>query len=233
MTSSIINASKSGDVKNRLTSSFSISSKSYKLYQNIKFCLLPGYPLIQYNLVKVLLNVMSPMDVIIIFFHTFLEIDVVFFSKDIEYLSLTIDAYLNLNFPLNDEKYYFYNACVSYDNYINNNSTFVGSTFTTILGVNSPYVSEYKNTAMAKSKKHLCVDLDNGNLHFMKDNNDSLFKSKNIDIFDYIKKVIKNKDDKDEKESILCREIKIINEKLYDYKNKLNNKNNFEFYNHI
>ena len=233
LTSSIINTTKSGDVKNRLNSSFSISSKSYKFYENIKFCLLPGYPLIQYNLVKVLLNVMSPMDVIIIFFHTFLEIDVVFFSKDIEYLSLTIDAYLNLNFPLNDEKYYFYNACVSYDNYINNNSTFVGSTFTTILGVNSPYVSEYKNTAMAKSKKHLCVDLDNGNLHFMKDNNDSLFKSQNIDIFDYIKKVIKNKDDKDEKDSILCREIKIINEKLYDYKNKLNNKNNFEFYNHV
>jgi len=233
LTSSGINTLKSGDIKNRLNPSFSISSKREKLYENIKFCLLPGYPLIQYNLVKVLLNVMSPMDVIIIFFHTFLEIDVVFFSKDIEYLSLTIDAYLNLNFPLNDEKYYFYNACVSYDNYINNNSTFVGSTFTTMLGVNSPYLSEYKNTSMAKSKKHLCVDLDNGNLHFMKDNNDSLFKSKNIDIFDYIKKIVKKQDNKDEKDSILCREIKIINEKLSDYKNQLSNKNNIEFYSHV
>ena len=138
-----------------------------KLYNNIKFCFLPGYPLIQYNLVKVLLNTLSPQDVIIIFFHTFLEKDVVFFSKDIEYLSLTIDAYLNLNFPLNDEKYYFFNACVSYENYINNNSTFVGSTFTSILGINSQFLPEYKNTEMSKSKEHLCVDLDNGNLHFM------------------------------------------------------------------
>ena len=71
--------------------------------------------------------------------YTFLEKDVLFFSKDIEFLSLTINSYLNLNFPLNDEKYYFINACVSYDNYINSNSTFVGSTFTTIIGINDQY----------------------------------------------------------------------------------------------
>ena len=202
-----------------------------KLYNNIKFSFLPGYPLIQYNLVKVLLNILSPQDVIIIFFHTFLEKDVVFFSKDIEYLSLTIDAYLNLNFPLNDEKYYFFNACVSYENYINNNSTFVGSTFTSILGVNSPYLPEYKNTEMSKSKEHLCVDLDNGNLHFMKDKSTKIFNSQNADIFLFIKKICKSKDYKDE--TILCREIKILNEKLSSYKNKLNSKNNIDFYSNI
>ena len=205
------------------------------MYENIKFCFLPGYPLIQYNLVKVLLNILSPQDVITIFFHTFLEKDIVFFSKDIEYLSLTIDAYLNLNFPLNDEKYYFFNACVSYDNYINNNSTFVGSTFTTMLGVNSPYIPEYKNTNMAKSKEHLCIDLDNGNLHYMNGINTSKFNPSNNNIFEYIKKICKNKDFKEERENgtILCREIKILFEKLSDYKNKLTNKNNIQFYNYI
>ena len=205
----------------------------FKLFENIKFGFLSGYPLIQYNLVKVLLNVLSPQDVIIIFFHTFLEKDVVFFSKDIEYLSLTIDAYLNLNFPLNDEKYYFFNACVSYENYINNNSTFVGSTFTTILGVNNQYPQDYKNTNMAKSKEHLCVDLDNGNLYFMKGNSsNSLDSYGNID---FIRKICKNKDFKEDREkpTILCSEIKKIYAKLCDYKTKLNNKNNTEFYNNI
>ena len=210
-----------------------------KLYENIKFSFLPGYPLIQYNLIKVLLNTLSPQDVIIIFFHTFLEKDIVFFSKDIEYLSLTIDAYLNLNFPLNDEKYYFFNACVSYENYINNNSTFVGSTFTTMIGVNNSYISEYKNTNMAKSKEHLCVDLDNGNLHYMNGGGQSplsSFRSGNCNIFDFIKKICKNKDFKEERdtETILCREIKILHEKLSEYKNKLSNKSsNSNFYKYI
>ena len=110
-----------------------------KLAKKIKFNYLTCYPLIQYNLAKVLLQTLSPTDVIIIFFYTFLEKDVIFFSKDLEFLSLTINSYLNLNFPLNDEKYYFNNVTVSYDNYINQNSSFVGSTFTTIIGINDSY----------------------------------------------------------------------------------------------
>ena len=222
---------KSGLKLKNNTSNWNMHNKSY---DNIKFNFLTGYPIIQYNLVKVLLNILSPQDVIIIFFHSFLEKDIVFFSKDIEYLSLSIDAYLNLNFPLNDEKYYFFNACVSYENYINNNSTFVGSTFTTMIGVNSPYMPDYKNTNMAKSKEHLCVDLDNGNLHFMKGSNSFNFNP-NCNIFDFIKKICKNKDFKEDRETetILCREIKILYEKLYDYKNKLNNKSNIDFYKNI
>ena len=227
---------KSFKINNSSTSSvLNIIQNPEKSYENIKFCFLPGYPLIQYNLIKVLLNTLSPQDVIIIFIHSFLEKDIVFFSKDIEYLSLTIDAYLNLNFPLNDEKYYFFNACVSYENYTNNNSTFVGSTFTTMLGVNNTYISEYKNTNMAKSKEHLCVDLDNGNLHFMKGEAPNPFTN-NCNIFDFIKKICKNKDLKEERdtETILYREVKILYEKLNEYKNKLNNKsNNSDFYKYI
>ena len=118
---------------------------SVESLQKIKFEFLTGYPLIQYNLAKVLLQTLSPIDIIDIFLYTFLEKDVLFFSKDLEYLSLTINSYLNLNFPLNDEKYYFINACVSFDNYINENSTFVGSAFTTIKGINDSYNQQYQN----------------------------------------------------------------------------------------
>ena len=144
----------------------------------IKFQTLSGYPLIQYDLLKVLLHKLSPQDVIIIFFYSFLEKDILFFSNNLEYLSFTINSYLNLNFPLNDEKYYFYNACVSYDNFINDNSPFVGATFTSILGINSAYNSDYlKNLNKTKLKDHLAVDLDNGVIYQVDDPNN---KDKNI-----------------------------------------------------
>ena len=90
-------------------------------FQDIKFEILSGYPLIQYNLLKVLLYKLLPEDVITIFFYTFLERNVLFFSNDIELLSLTINSYINLNFPLNDEKYYFNGVSISFDDYIGGN----------------------------------------------------------------------------------------------------------------
>ena len=192
-------------------------------HEDIKFQFLSGYPLIQYNLPKILLHKLSPQDVIIIFFYSFLEKDILFFSKNIEYLSLTINSYLNLNFPLNDEKYYFFNACVSYDNFINDNSPFVGATFTTILGICSSYNPDYLNKV--KSKEHLAVDLDKGLIYMNDDPNDKEKNMKNKALFDYIKKICR-KEIKDDKGIILVREVKILYEKLELYKNDLINSEN-------
>ena len=187
-------------------------------HEDIKFQSLSGYPLIQYNLAKVLLNKLSPQDVMIIFFYSFLEKDILFFSKSLEYLSFTINSYLNLNFPLNDEKYYFFNACVSYDNFINDNSPFVGATFTTILGINSEYNGDYLNKT--KLKEHLAVDLDKGVIYMNEDPNDKEKNMKNKILFDYIKKICR-KEIKDDKGVILVREVKILFDKLESYKNNL------------
>ena len=190
----------------------------------IKFQTLSGYPLIQYDLLKVLLHKLSPQDVIIIFFYSFLEKDILFFSNNLEYLSFTINSYLNLNFPLNDEKYYFYNACVSYDNFINDNSPFVGATFTSILGINSAYNSDYlKNLNKTKLKDHLAVDLDNGVIYQVDDPNNKDKNIRNKTIFDYIKKICK-KEIKDDK-VIIIREIKILYDKLESLKNNSNDSN--------
>ena len=186
--------------------------------EDIKFQFLSGYPIIQYNLSKILLHKLSPQDVIIIFFYSFLEKDILFFSKNIEYLSLTINSYLNLNFPLNDEKYYFFNACVSYENFVNDNSPFVGATFTTILGINSSYNSDYLNKI--KPKEHLAVDLDKGIIHINDDPNDKEKNMKNKALFDYIKKICR-KEIKDDKGIILVREVKILSDKLEMYKNEI------------
>ena len=197
--------------------------------KKIKFDKLTGYPIIQYNLAKLLLQTLTPLDVIDIFLYTFLEKDVIFFSKDIEFLSLTINSYLNLNFPLNDEKYYFINACVSYDNYINGNSTFVGSTFTTIIGINDSYNPKYQ-AGMNKLKEHLAVDLDNGKVYKVEDKSDKEKSKKNKELFNCIKNACKNKESKNDKK-ILYREIFILNRVLTDIYNRMNDKEDEKYYN--
>ena len=198
------------------------SNKKQENYGEIKFSSLSGYPLIQYNLSLVLLYKLSPQDVIITFFYSFLEKDILFFSSNIEYLSFTINSYLNLNFPLNDETYYFYNACVSYENFISDNSPFVGSTFTSILGINSSYNPEYlKSLSKTKLKDHLAVDLDKGVIYQVDDPNNKDQNVKNKLFFDFLKKMCKkdkkeSKDDKD-KGIIFIREVKILYEKLDSY----------------
>ena len=182
-------------------------------FEPIKFQFLPGYPIMQYNLAKVLMDTLSPYDVIVIFINTFLEKDVIFFSNNIELLSLTMNSYQNLNFPLNDEKYYFINACVSYDNYIKGNSTFVGSTFTTMVGINDQYQSKYITTSSNKLKDHLAIDLDTGNVHQIKDQNNKEATNKNKILFDLFKKICKSKEEKESK-NILLREIKALHDDL-------------------
>jgi len=197
--------------------------------KKIKFDFLTGYPLIQYNLAKVLLQTLSPTDVMVIFFYTFLEKDVIFFSKDLEFLSLTINTYLNLNFPLNDEKYYFNNVTVSYDNYVNQNSTFVGSTFTTIIGINDSYNPKYQNSNMTKLKEHIAIDLDNGKLYKVEDKNDKEKSKKNKELFSFIKHVCKNKETKNEK-TILYREIEILHTYLQNLYIKMTEDDKTKYY---
>ena len=196
-----------------------------ELFPKIKFQILPGYPLIQYNLAKVLLDVMSPIHVIEIFFYTFLEKNVIFFSKNLQYLSITINSYMNLNFPLNDEKYYFINACVSLDNYINNNSPFIGATFTTILGINSAYTQKYMKSSN-KMKDHLVVNLDKDEIYKIEDKEQKEKSKKNKDLFSYIKKICKKEVKSEKKQTILSREVYILYKKLNEINNLLHNSDN-------
>ena len=193
-----------------------------ELFPKIKFEALPGYPLIQYNLAKVLLDIMSPIHVIEIFLYTFLEKNVIFFSKNLQYLSITINSYLNLNFPLNDEKYYFINASVSLDNYINNNSPFIGAAFTTIVGINSPYNVKYLKSPN-KIKDHLVVNLDKDEIYKISDKDQKENSKKNKDFFTYIRKICKKEVKNVKKQTILCREVYNLYKTLSDTNNLLHN----------
>ena len=201
------------------------------LFPKINFEILPGYPLIQYNLAKVLLDKMSPIHVIEIFFYTFLEKNIIFFSKNLQYLSITINSYMNLNFPLNDEKYYFINASVSLDNYINNNSSFIGAAFTNIIGINSSYQQKYIKSKN-KLKEHLVVDLDKDEIYKNEDKDQKEYSKKNKNFFAFIRKICKKevKEDK-KKKTILSREVTLLYKKLNEINNLLHNTNETELEN--
>ena len=195
-----------------------------KYFDDIKFECLSGYPLIQYNLAKVLFK-MEPKDIITIFIYTFLEKTVIFFSKNIELLSLTINSYLNLNFPLNDEKYYFFNACTSLENYMNGNSYFVGTSFTSIIGINDKYNPKYLENNNVKLSEHLVVDLDKGVTIKVKNENSE--EEEDEILFKFLKKIFGNKEiNTNSKMTILYRKIKYLYRKLYDYKKLFSEKNN-------
>ena len=205
------------------------NNDSLELFKKIKFDFLTGYPLIQYNLAKVLMQTLSPTDIVSIFFYTFLEKDAIFFSKDLELLSLTIHSFLNLNFPLNDEKYYFNNVTVSFDNYVNQNSIFVGSPFTTIIGINDAYNPKYLNSNKTKLKEHIAVDLDNGKIYKVEDKNDKERIRKNKELFSFIKNVCKNRETKSEK-TILFREIEILHSFLESLYTKMTEDEKSKYY---
>ncbi len=179
----------------------------------INFKFVSGYPLIQYNLSKVLFYTLNPEKVIITFLYTFLEKDVLFFSNNIEYLSVTLNAYLNLNFPLNDEKYYFIGAPISFDDFSNGNSEFGLKNYTSIIGINDQYRPNYKNKNL-KLADHLVVDLDKGELYEGPDENNSYVNERNKKTIEFIKKACRGVDDEKIKETTLYQSIKYLSDSL-------------------
>jgi hypothetical protein len=195
-------------------------------YLFIKFKALSGYPLIHYNLAKVLFNTLNPEKVIYTFLYTFLEKDVIFFSKNIEYLTLTLNAYLNLNFPLNDEKYYFIGAAISFEDFSFGESEFGLKNYTSIIGINEQYRQDYKNKNL-KIADHLVVDLDRGELIFGNDDNDSTVNENNKKLMKVVKKICEEKEDS---RRLLHQSIKKLNirlKKIYEIINDANNQDKF------
>ena len=194
----------------------------------IMFQYLSGYPLIQYNLSSVLFRTLTPDKIITIFLYTFLEKDVLFFSNNIENLTLTINAFINLNFPLNDEKYYFIGAAVSFMDFSYGNSEFGLKNYTSIIGINDKYRHDYKNKNL-KMKDHLVVDLDKGEIHQGVDENDNTVNENNQKLTKLIKKLYDEKEDSKHSGNILYQSIKKLGvrlKKIYEMTSDLNSKVN-------
>ena len=193
------------------------------IYRNkIKFKYLSGYPLIQYNLAKVLFNTLSKGDIIKIFLFTFLESDIIFFSENIEYLTFTLNAYMNFNFPFNDAEYFYNISAISLESFKKGDN----AVFTNMIGINNIFVEDY----LAKNNKlndHMIVDLDKGKiLTAIEEGNDSYDK-----IFKLIDSICENKiKDEKVKKTKLYRAIFNLNKRLEEaYKKKDRGQNFIDF----
>ena len=149
------------------------------LEYKIKFKYLSGYPLLQYNVAKVLFHTLSLEDIITVFIFTFLESNIIFFSEDNEYLTLTINSYANFNFPLNDAEY-FYNIGAISLNASKNDDEFGIKGISSIVAINNEYVNDYLSVTN-RIDEHIVVDLDHKNIMVKKaKNNHCYFKIINL-----------------------------------------------------
>ena len=194
-------------------------SKKYS-FEQIKFPLLQTYPLLQYNLPKILFDSMPITKIIFIFINTFLEKDILIFSENIEILSLLINTFQNLNYPLNDNTYYNINASTSFNNYVKGNCKYIPKAFNCLIGINSSFKINYISDDKYKLEEYILYDLDNKDIH-IKTKNDN-------DLYEYIRKILKLKDDKEYKGSALFYEIRKLSEILHDIRDKYKTNNQNE-----
>ena len=78
----------------------------------ISFPQLSRYPLFNFNL-PMLFNIL-PVDIIMqVFFVTFLENDIIFYSANLEILNIVLYIFSNFNYPCNDSIYFWHIVSVS------------------------------------------------------------------------------------------------------------------------
>jgi len=139
--------------------------------------------------------------------------------------NLATIAFLNLNFPLNDEKYYFIGCAISLKDFIEGNSEFGMKNYTSVIGINDSYSAEYRNKNI-KINDHLVVDLDKGNIICGEEVKDKFSKTdeNNKKLVKLIEKIYKDNQEDEKIGTItlylaiknLSRRLKYIYEKSYD-----------------
>ena len=162
--------------------------KTMNKHEFINFPQLSGYPLFNFNL-PVLFNIL-PVDIIIeVFFFTFLENDIIFYSQNLDVLNLVMYIFSNLNYPCNDSIYFWHILSVSMESFMNSTSTFVGKTCSTIIGINNAY-DPTKKTYL-RIKEHFVLDIDNKEFKYVSAENTPEVE-KNNKLHDWLLRVLKN-----------------------------------------
>ena len=196
-------------------------NKDEKPINKIKFKYLSGYPMVQYNLAKVLFKTkkipqpkslikpkteteilsFSIEKIISIFLLTFLEEDLIIFSKDIEYLTLFLQSFVNFNYPYNDMNYYFTSGAISLETLQKGTNQFNSDVQTNMIGVHNQFVPDYETDKSGLSS-HTVIDLDQGEI--ITDRSDE----KIIEIIELINKICSNEPcEKKLKETIIYQAV--------------------------
>ena len=186
---------------------------------------LTGYALIQINISR-LFTLLTPQVVFKLFIFSYLEKDILVFSNSLEIISITMFTFMSLNFPVNDGNYYWLNATISYEDFIDGNSIFGNSSYPTMLGINKAYAKGYEN----KTNKgdHFILDIDNKNFDFYYQKEKEEVKACNL-ILSLIKNVIRDKADNSDKENLTL--FRIMRRLYVDIESVIKKKTNINIYN--
>ena len=121
----------------------------------IKIPKLTGYPYIDFDLCKII-NSIKINEFIKIYILIFIEIDLLFFSPNLEKLNILMFALYILNYPLTDSMYFWHINSISKDELSEDN----GTLSTCYKGVNINYNSNI-NLSDYKRSLYFIVDLEN------------------------------------------------------------------------
>ena len=139
------------------------------------------YPILDFNL-NTIFFFLNTETIIYIFIFTFLEIDIIFYSQNIELLNIIMFIFSNLNYPLNSECYYWDIFSVSFD-YYNKGTNMMNKPFSTIIGI----AESYDSNKIIEKDHYFVLDIDNKNFFFVNKRNDKYVNEINL-FFEGIKK---------------------------------------------
>ena len=130
------------NIKNEITANDILNQLNYKNNSekisgipSIFFNQLSGYPIMDINL-SFIFNLLEPKIIIKTFILTFLEYDVIFLSSNPELLNVIIYIFANLNYPFNEQFYYFHVLSLSEFEFMNKfDSPFIGKSFSSLYGI--------------------------------------------------------------------------------------------------
>ena len=153
---------------------------------------LSGYNYLDFDLSQIF-NLLPLNLVLEIFIFTFIEKKIVFFSKNLEILNMTMFIMYALNYPCNDGRYFFHIISFSPKKLTDDNKL-LGIIDNYMVGVNDSYSNEIDTSEIGAF--HLVVDIDNKKI-IVKENQD-IRDVKGInelyELKEYIENIIKEKD---------------------------------------
>lgn len=132
---------------------------------DFEFAQLSGYPYFDFNLIEVF-KIMNPKLFVNVFLFFFLEIDMLFFSENLETLNMVLYIFSSLTYPLSDTTYQWHIISVSKEELIENgtDSKFVSKNNSSLLGVNCAFTKDIN--VNDSYPYHFIVDLDKNQFFF-------------------------------------------------------------------
>ena len=184
---------------------------------------LKGYPIIDFHLSEIL-SIFTTSKLIQLAVFSFLEIDFVFFSDNLETLNLIMYMISTFSYPCMDSTYLWHILSVpKKDLNVESKNPFVGKTFTSMLGVNCIYDEEVYSEFSSMYKIVFIVDINKKQiiLKYEEDDDEAAKTAKEIQkLRTFIDRIC---DDRKYKSKYLEKAIRTLSDRLNQASRKVGN----------